>query len=188
MQPQEFEVQIAANQHGNFANNDLVHIDEVGSNHEAYGQGLKKSLFNYMHGLCFDFPLQEWFDFKIPKTKIKHDYIINILNSVSNKEHLKNKQVVWLGASMLPIEDGGMNHERNKYIINNKTYDIIIELDESTGTWLRDTLDKASVFKSKKLTFGELAASYESRVDGNFQRFWNDKVAEELRENGLLIV
>jgi hypothetical protein len=37
--------------------------------------GLKKSLFNFMHGICFDYELQEWFDFKIPKTKIPEDFI-----------------------------------------------------------------------------------------------------------------
>jgi hypothetical protein len=28
-----------------------------------------------MHGICFDYELQEWFDFKIPKTKIPEDFI-----------------------------------------------------------------------------------------------------------------
>jgi hypothetical protein len=27
-------------------------------------------LFNFMHGICFDYELQDWFEFKIPKTKI----------------------------------------------------------------------------------------------------------------------
>jgi hypothetical protein len=32
-----------------------------------------------MHGICFENPLQEWFDFKIPKTKIHPDYIHDCL-------------------------------------------------------------------------------------------------------------
>jgi hypothetical protein len=28
-----------------------------------------------MHGICFDYELQEWFEFKIPKTKISGDYL-----------------------------------------------------------------------------------------------------------------
>jgi hypothetical protein len=31
--------------------------------------GLKKSLFNFMHGICFDYELQEWFDFKFRRLK-----------------------------------------------------------------------------------------------------------------------
>ncbi|MGB5930056.1 MAG: radical SAM protein, partial [Cyclobacteriaceae bacterium] len=49
---------------GSFANNDIYHHDPSGADHEQFSEGLKKSLFNYMHGLCFDFPLQQWFDFK----------------------------------------------------------------------------------------------------------------------------
>jgi hypothetical protein len=29
-----------------------------------------------MHGICFDYELQDWFEFKIPKTKIS-EYIFN---------------------------------------------------------------------------------------------------------------
>jgi hypothetical protein len=43
--------------------------------HNKFSFGLKKSLFNFMHGICFDYELQEWFEFKIPKTKISGDYI-----------------------------------------------------------------------------------------------------------------
>ena len=36
---------------------------------------LKKSLFNYMHGVGFDFPLSEWFDFKVSRTRIRPNFI-----------------------------------------------------------------------------------------------------------------
>ena len=32
-----------------------------------------------MHGICFEYDLQEWFDFEIPHTSIAHDYIINCI-------------------------------------------------------------------------------------------------------------
>jgi hypothetical protein len=34
-----------------FANNDIVHIDPTGADHEKFSFGLKKSLLNYMHGI-----------------------------------------------------------------------------------------------------------------------------------------
>ena len=54
-----------------FANNDVMFEDNTGIDHDQFSFGLKKSLFNFMHGIGFEMPLQEWFEFKIPKTKIK---------------------------------------------------------------------------------------------------------------------
>jgi hypothetical protein len=46
------------------ANNDINYTDKTGINHDKFSFGLKKSLFNFMHGICFDYELQEWFDLK----------------------------------------------------------------------------------------------------------------------------
>jgi radical SAM superfamily enzyme YgiQ (UPF0313 family) len=64
---------------GRFANNDLVPIDRTGCDHESFSEGLKKSLYNYMHGICFDLPLQKWFSFRIPRTTVSPRFISNIL-------------------------------------------------------------------------------------------------------------
>jgi hypothetical protein len=54
---------------GTFANNDIDYIDSTGIDHNKFSFGLKKSLFNFMHGICFDYELQEWFEFKIRRLK-----------------------------------------------------------------------------------------------------------------------
>jgi hypothetical protein len=63
---------------GSFANNDLTYADPTGCDHDAFSEGLKKSLFNYMHGIGFELPLSEWFDFEIPETTVPADYIERI--------------------------------------------------------------------------------------------------------------
>ena len=78
--PEKYKVKKVNEAIGTFANNDIEHIDLVGANHEIFGFGLKKALLNYMHGACFDLPLQKWFDFKIPKTIIAADYIYKAVN------------------------------------------------------------------------------------------------------------
>ncbi|HQW68602.1 MAG TPA: B12-binding domain-containing radical SAM protein, partial [Flavobacterium sp.] len=65
MFPEEFGVVPEMNEIA-FANNDIQFKDKTGINHDKFSFGLKKSLFNYMHGICFDYDLQDWFDFKIP--------------------------------------------------------------------------------------------------------------------------
>jgi hypothetical protein len=64
-----------------FANNDVQFQDSTGIDHSKFSFGLKKSLINFMHGIGFDLPLSEWFDFKIPRTKISPDYIAQCLEN-----------------------------------------------------------------------------------------------------------
>src|SRR5690606_219283 len=64
---------------------------------DRFSFGLKKSLFNFMHGICFDYELQEWFDFKIPRTTIPKDFIENALNETSDLNVKPSAKVVWLG-------------------------------------------------------------------------------------------
>lgn len=54
---------------GIFAVNTVPFYDPTGTDHDALGKGLKKALYNYMHGVGIDDELQAWFDFKIPKPK-----------------------------------------------------------------------------------------------------------------------
>ena len=53
-----------------FANNDLYHEDPQGAPHEQYSDGLKKALYNYMHGLAMDFPLKRFFSFPVPEPRV----------------------------------------------------------------------------------------------------------------------
>ncbi len=66
LEPEKYKVKRVTEAVGTFANNDLEHIDESGADHEQFAFGLKKSLFNFMHGVCLDDPLQNWFEAKVP--------------------------------------------------------------------------------------------------------------------------
>ncbi len=53
-----------------FAKNDIGFIDATGTDHDALGVGLKKALYNYMHGIGLQEDVRSWFDFHVPKTKV----------------------------------------------------------------------------------------------------------------------
>ena len=77
--PEKFDVIKIPNDENAFAENGCDHIDETGCNHEKFSGGLNKALYNYIHNNGIDFKLQDWFDFKIPKTKIPPNYIAHCL-------------------------------------------------------------------------------------------------------------
>ncbi|MEY4461473.1 MAG: hypothetical protein RLY98_13, partial [Bacteroidota bacterium] len=74
MYPEKFGVVKDSDIIGTFANNDLTYTDTTGIDHDQFSFGLKKSLYNFMHGICLDYDLQDWFDFTIPKTTIRPDF------------------------------------------------------------------------------------------------------------------
>ncbi|MFC2110722.1 B12-binding domain-containing radical SAM protein, partial [Bacteroidota bacterium] len=53
-----------------FAHNDVEFKDKTNIKHEKFSYGLKKSIFNFMHGIGFELPVNDWFDFNTPKTSI----------------------------------------------------------------------------------------------------------------------
>jgi hypothetical protein len=52
--PEKYGVKKNTEGLGTFANNDIFYTDKTGIDHDMFSAGLKKSLFNYMHGICFD--------------------------------------------------------------------------------------------------------------------------------------
>jgi hypothetical protein len=74
-EPNRFSIRIRKPSTFTFALNDLDYDDLQGCDHEKFGPGLRKALYNYMHGIGLNFPLQEWFDFQIPATTVPETYL-----------------------------------------------------------------------------------------------------------------
>jgi radical SAM superfamily enzyme YgiQ (UPF0313 family) len=53
-----------------FAKNDIGFFDPTGTDHDALGVGLKKALYNFMHGIGLEEDVRRWFDFQVPKTTV----------------------------------------------------------------------------------------------------------------------
>jgi hypothetical protein len=62
-----------------FAQNDIDFIDPTGVDHDQLGVGLRKALYNYMHGVGLDEDVRFWFDQPVPKAKVPRDLIARAL-------------------------------------------------------------------------------------------------------------
>ena len=62
-----------------FAKNDIGFIDPTGTDHDALGEGLKKAIYNYMHGIGLDEDVRRWFDFPVPKPRVARQHIARAL-------------------------------------------------------------------------------------------------------------
>jgi hypothetical protein len=188
MFPEEFGV-IPEQNEITFANNDINFKDKTGINHDKFSYGLKKSLFNYMHGICLDYDLQDWFDFKIPKTKIPADFIYNCLEKEQNFNTKPNSKIVWIGGKpqieIFTKSKKGNSWEMMKLTFHNKTQAFDISVNAKEGKWLVETLEKVSVFAENKNTFSQLKSDFEKQFD-DFELFWYSKPIMAMRQFGLL--
>ncbi len=191
LEPASFGVKITNKNVGTFANNDVEFTDKTNIDHDKFSFGLKKSLFNYMHGVCFDFPLQDWFDFKIPKTTIPKNYISNLLEENEELKIKSSSKIIWIGGK--PIikyytkSKKGKTWEILALKLHSKTEICEVEMPKNEGDWLVSTLDKIAVKNKKTVTFQELKDNFESDFE-NFELFWFSKPVLKLRTVGLLVL
>jgi radical SAM superfamily enzyme YgiQ (UPF0313 family) len=79
--PQEYGVTLHPPPYAPFANNDINFVDATGVDHDAFGMGLKKALYNYMHGIGLDHDVRDWFDADVPRTKVPKSFIARALEA-----------------------------------------------------------------------------------------------------------
>ena len=191
MYPEKFGVTKATETIGSFANNDIDYTDSTGINHDKFSFGLKKSLFNFMHGICFDYELQDWFDFKIPKTKIGSDFIYDALQESEDFNIKPTAKIVWLGGKPF-VESFTKSKKGNSWemltlTFHDKKESFSIQTNKNEGEWLVEMLQKISVAKTKTYTFQEIKADFETSFE-DFELFWYSKPVNTLREFGLLVL
>ena len=192
LNPDQFGVKRVSQQLGTFANNDLAHVDKSGAKHEAFSEGLRKSLFNYMHGICFEFSLDKWFDFKVPRTTISPKFIEQTLAFHDPKIIKPSNKFVWLGS--LPavkyyVKKGKKNPVNMAALtFYNKKDVFVIHTKEDWGRWLIETLPLLSVNSEAASSFAEVEKSFKDSGAGDFQYFLNSDAFTELKENGLLLL
>lgn len=80
--PAEYGIRLHAPKAITFAHNDIPFSDPTGTDHDALGEGLRKALYNYMHGVGLDMDVRDWFVAPngkrrkdIPATTVRPDLI-----------------------------------------------------------------------------------------------------------------
>lgn len=172
-----------------FANNDIDFEDKTGIDHAKFNFGLKKSLFNFMHGIGFELPLQEWFEFKVPKTTIHPDYIYDCLENERSFATKPSAKIVWLGndpeINYLTKTKRGESWELIELTFHDKIETTLISMDKEHGEWLVSHLPNLTPHQEKATAFSSLKTDFENQFE-NFELFWFSKPVQALRNFGLL--
>ncbi len=88
MYPEQYGITLVEPDEILFAENDVEFIDPTGTDHEMLGEGLRKAIYNFMHGIGFDQPMSFWFGQAVPTTQVRPDLITNAVNNlILSSEH-----------------------------------------------------------------------------------------------------
>ena len=187
LNPEKFNVENLLKKQGTFANNDLPHKDTNGANHIKFSQGLKTSLFNYMNGAGFDLPLQNWFDFKIPKPTLAKDYILQVLETEQEIKIKPNTRVLWLGN--VPILEKyektkkGKVKEMARVIFHNKKEDVVLNLNFNDGLNFMKFISQISLSKNQSKKMKDI----ENLEYFDFYHFMNSENFYKVKQDLLLV-
>lgn len=174
-----------------FANNDVAFSDVTGINHSKFSNGLKTSLFNYMHGIGFELALQDWFEFNIPETSIASEFIYNSLQTKPSFSVKPTAKIVWLGrppqVETISKTKRGHTYYNLKLSFYNTSDAFQISLEQEKGEWLVNLLEQLAPTNEKLLSFSTLKTDFETQFE-DFELFWFSKPINTLKEYGLLVL
>ncbi|MBW8522626.1 radical SAM protein [Chryseobacterium chendengshani] len=189
LNPEEFGV-TPIKQEILFANNDIDFTDKTGIDHNQFSFGLKKSLFNFMHGINLELPLQDWFDFRIPKTSIHPDYIHDSLLEDDQFIFKPNSKIIFPGKNVI-AENYIKTKKQNSWpytriTFHLKTNIVNVEFEKEKAEWLIKIIQESTFENPKRITLQHLKTDFESNFE-DFELFWFSKPMQQLKENGVIL-
>lgn len=197
LHPAQFDVQRVGPAPGPFADNDLDHDDPLGADHEQFSEGLRKSLFNFMHGIGLDFPLKTWFTFPIPPTSIPRTYIEQAIAKPTVPQPRPNALLVWPNAAhagsvptldRVRVKQGKRTVERAELHVARRQDDIVIDMPIEFGDWLIGIWPKLSTQAPAPLTYRQFQTDFEQAGLGSIDQLLASETWADWKESGLLVV
>ncbi|ANQ50350.1 radical SAM protein [Flammeovirga sp. MY04] len=188
LNPEEYKVEKEEFEFEGFAWNDLPHKDPTGAKHDRFSQGLKTSIFNFMHGLELDLPVQNWFDFSVSSTTLAPDLIEEALTETIKADiELPKYALLWLGKSpMVEIdEDEGWG----ELIFINKKEDMVIETSDVLAEFIAQQIEEFSIYQEGEFsTIQKVGDTFEEETGFDREELFESDAWKQLREKGLLLI
>jgi hypothetical protein len=170
-----------------FAENDLLHEDRAGKTPEWLGEGLRRSMLNYLERRGLNLDVRRWFDHSVPRPRVPQTWVKRLLRDriVKDDPHVE-RRVVWLGGT--PISTAIAKGRR--VILPGRESDTSLTLPKAEARWLTDLLRQATP-QSKRSHPYPLLREAQSTFPGNaneFARYLSSPSWKKARAAGLLLV
>ena len=185
--PAEHGLRILGPTYKGFAENDLLHEDRVGKNPQWLGEGLRRSMLNYLEGRGLNLDVRRWFDHSVPRPRVSGAWVKRLLRDRTRKDdpHVE-RRVVWLGGT--PVVTARAKHAR--VILPGRTSDSAVSMSKPHAVWLADLIQQSTP-KNKPSHPYPLLREAQSAFPGNpkeFATYLDSPSWKKVRAAGLLLV
>jgi radical SAM superfamily enzyme YgiQ (UPF0313 family) len=187
LNPQSHGLRLLGPEFEGFAENDLICADRVGDTPEWVGEGLRRSMLNYLEGNGLRLDVRRWFEHATPTPRVSSTWVEKLLRKkTAHDEPALERRLVWLGGT--PVLEG--TTKRCRLILPGRLADIAVVLPHDRAAWL-DALIKGATPARKRLVPYQLLREAEASFPGDdneWRDFLSGRVWRQARNAGLLLV
>jgi hypothetical protein len=170
-----------------FAHNDLLYQDRRGATPEWIGEGLRRSMLNFLEGRGFEMDVREWFEYPTPKPRVPASWVGRLLKNRSTKDDPKmERRIVWLGGQ--PVRESA--GKKTRLVLSGPIGDCAIILDHQQVKWLEDLIGQCTPRATSSRPYTLLREAQSSFPGGTtaFNTFIETSSWKKARAAGLLLV
>jgi hypothetical protein len=187
LQPASHGLRILGPAFQGFAENDLQHEDRLGATPEWLGEGLRRSMLNFLERRGLTLDVRQWFDHSVPNPRVSPTWVRRLLKiRMMGDDPRAERRFVWLGGRPVCEPIG----KRTRLILPGHASDQSITLADQQAQWLDDLIRQSTpqrnssnpypLLRETKTTFPGTTQEFESFLGTNS---W-----KKVRMAGLLLV
>jgi radical SAM superfamily enzyme YgiQ (UPF0313 family) len=187
LDPRANGLRIVGPEFGGFAENDLLHEDSTGPTPEWIGEGLRRSMLNFLEARGLAMDVRQWFDRPTPRPRVSPTWITRELSKpIPSEEFNAERRCVWIGEQAF-IESGS---GQIKLSIQGRKRTLTATLPPRQATWLSELLNEALPRRDRYASYPswrEAKQAFPGRPSA-FASFVKDPSWKRIRDAGLLLV
>ncbi|MCE9535419.1 MAG: radical SAM protein, partial [Nitrospirae bacterium] len=170
-----------------FAENDLQHEDREGETPDWLGEGLRRSMLNYLEGKGLTLDVRQWFDHATPKPRVSSTWVQRLLKGrVVEDDPQAERRFVWLGGQPVCEPVG----KRTRLILPGRTTDHAVTLSIEQAEWLHDLIRRSMPHNNRSQPYPLLREETIAFPGSTreFETFLTNPSWKKIRSAGLLLV
>jgi hypothetical protein len=170
-----------------FAENDFLHEDRCGETPEWLGEGLRRSILNYLERRGLRLDVRQWFDHSVPKTHVSPMWVRRLLKRrIAEDNSQTERRFVWLGGQPVSEPAG----RRTRLILPGHISDQAITFANPQAQWLDELIRQSTPHNNQSRPY-PLLRETKTTFPGTVQElevFLTTTSWKKVRQAGLLLV
>ncbi|MDI3461956.1 MAG: hypothetical protein OJF50_000777 [Nitrospira sp.] len=141
LDPTAYGVRVLGPEFQGFAENDLLHHDDRVETPIWLGEGLRRSLLNYLERRGLELDVRQWFDEEVPLSQVPSTWLRRLLKkrTIDDRSDLE-RRLVWLGGAVACEPIG----KKATLRVTGSGQDHAITLPEPEARWLEQLIRDAT--------------------------------------------